>query len=68
MPAAKAAELRVICLNGAGLMYGPSSDMATLQPNDVGRANESVWTDMRPGKDGNWKACFYGEHQDVILS
>lgn len=57
-----------ITLNGAGLMYGPPSDMATLQPTDVGRVNESVWTDMRPGKDGNWMACFYGEHQDIILS
>lgn len=57
-----------IALNGASLMNGPPAGMAVLQPTDVGRSNEDVWTDMRPGRDGMWMACFYGQHQDIILA
>lgn len=57
-----------IPLHSAGVMYGPPSDMATLKPGGTGAPNEDVFPDLRPGKEGNWIACFYGEGQDFILS
>ncbi|GGE85915.1 STY0301 family protein [Massilia psychrophila] len=59
---------KAVLLTGAGLMYGPPSMMAEQKPSGAGRQSEAVWTDMRPGPEGNWMACFYGEGQDFILS
>ena len=57
-----------IPLHSAAVMSGPPSDMATSKPEELGEPNEDVFPDMRPGKEGNWMACFYGGYQHMILS
>lgn len=39
-------------LNAAGVLNVPPDDMVPLPLTAVGRANEDVSTDMRPGNDG----------------
>lgn len=56
-------------LTGAGVMYGPPSEMAISKPN-AGSRNTSQWVNLRVPADGIWMACFYGDadRQDMILS
>ena len=55
-------------LSSAGVMYGPPAKMAISKP--AGGGSTSVWRDIRPGPNGAWMACFYGDggRQDMILS